>query len=180
MEIGENTEYRLGRQEDLDAVCELIQKAIAEMDRQGIHQWDEIYPARCDFEKDIKNETLYLAFVKDKLAALYVISSECDEQYRRGRWEGEDETACVLHRFCVSPEYQNKGIGRTVLRHIEEQTRKMGYESLRLDTFTENPFAQKLYLHNGYEPRGQATWRKGIFDLMEKRFSGAAGVTSEL
>ena len=44
----------------------------------------------------------------------------------------------------------------------------MGYNAVRLDTFTENPFAQRLYRHNGYESRGYADWRKGRFDLMEK------------
>ena len=52
---------------------------------------------------------------------------------------------------------------------IENQIKEMGYQSVRLDTFTENPFAQRLYLHNGYESRGYANWRKGKFDLMEKK-----------
>ena len=72
-------------------------------------------------------------------------------------------------RFCVSPVFQNQGIGKTVLHHVEEQIKAMGYQSVRLDTFTENPFAQRLYLHNGYESRGYASWRKGKFDLMEKK-----------
>ena len=45
----------------------------------------------------------------------------------------------------------------------------MGYNSVRLDIFTQNPFAQKLYRHNGYESRGYADWRKGRFDLMGKK-----------
>ena len=44
----------------------------------------------------------------------------------------------------------------------------MGYQSIRLDVFSENPFAQKLYRKNGYVTRGSAEWRKGRFDLMEK------------
>ena len=164
-------EYRLGQLEDLDAICALVQRAVAEMERQGIHQWDEIYPARSDFENDIRKKSLYLAFKEDTLVAFYVISRECDEQYQRGHWKYDDSTACILHRFCVCPMHQNQGIGKAVLLHIEKQTHEMGYESLRLDTFTENPFAQRLYLHNGYVPCGQAFWRKGTFDLMEKKLS---------
>ena len=52
---------------------------------------------------------------------------------------------------------------------IQHALNEMGYQSVRLDTFTENPFAQRLYLHNGYESRGYANWRKGKFDLMEKK-----------
>ncbi len=164
-----NIEYRLGTKQDLDAICSLIQQAIDEMERHGIYQWDDIYPARKDFEEDIEKKTLYLASVEEKLAALYVISGECDEQYRNGQWKYDERSAFVLHRLCVSPFFQNQKIGKTVLQHIEEQVKDMGYNSIRLDTFTENPFAQKLYLHSGYESRGYADWRKGRFDLMEKK-----------
>ena len=60
-------------------------------------------------------------------------------------------------------------VGKAVLQHVEEQVKNMGYNSIRLDTFTKNPFAQRLYLHSGYESRGYAGWRKGRFDLMEKK-----------
>jgi len=55
-----------------------------------------------------------------------------------------------------------------VLLHIEEQIKNMGYLSIRLDVFSENPYALKLYEKNGYEKRGHADWRKGRFFLMEK------------
>lgn len=164
-----NIEYRLGTKQDLDAICSLIQQSIDEMERHGIYQWDDINPARKDFEEDIEKKTLYLAYVEENFAALYVISGECDEQYRNGQWKYDERSAFVLHRLCVSPFFQNQKIGKTVLQHIEEQVKDMGYNSIRLDTFTENPFAQKLYLHSGYESRGYADWRKGRFDLMEKK-----------
>lgn len=53
-------------------------------------------------------------------------------------------------------------------------TQKELYETIldvpaSYDIVTQNPFAQKLYRHNGYESRGYADWRKGRFDLMEKK-----------
>ena len=60
-------------------------------------------------------------------------------------------------------------VGKEVLSHIETQIKEMGYQSIRLDVFSENPFAQRLYRNNGYEHRGYAYWRKGRFDLMEKK-----------
>ncbi len=164
-----NIVYRLGTKQDIDAICLLIQHAINEMESHGIYQWDDIYPERKDFEEDIEKQTLYLAYLDKNLVAMYVISDECDEQYKNGQWRYDGKTAYILHRFCVSPFFQNQGIGKSVLQHVEEQIKEMGYQSVRLDTFTENPFAQKLYLHNGYESRGYANWRKGKFDLMEKK-----------
>ena len=162
-------EYKLGTMQNLDSICALIKDAIVEMEKNGIYQWDEIYPARNDFEEDIRNNNLYVVFDGNMLAAFYVISGDCDEQYNNAEWECEADTAYILHRFCVSPKVQNRGIGKKVLQHIEQQIKDMGYKSVRLDTFTENPFAQRLYRHNGYESRGYADWIKGRFDLMEKK-----------
>lgn len=159
--------YRLGTMQDVDDICQLVSDAIAEMERHEIYQWDEIYPARIDFEEDIKSGNLYVVHEGDDLAAFYVISDESDEQYGNANWQFGD-SYYVLHRFCVSPNMQNKGVGKKVLLHIEDQIKDMGYNAVRLDTFTENPFAQRLYRHNGYESRGYADWRKGRFDLMEK------------
>ena len=74
-------EYRLGTRQDLDDICLLIRQAIDEMERHGIYQWDDIYPAQKDFEEDIEKHTLYLAYTNESLIALYVISNEYDEQY---------------------------------------------------------------------------------------------------
>ena len=160
--------YRLGAMKDLDSICELVSDAITEMERREIYQWDELYPARIDFEDDIRKGNLYVVYEGSDLAAFYVISDESDEQYANANWQFGD-SYYVLHRFCVSPKMQNKGVGKAVLTQIEDQIRKMGYGAVRLDTFTENPYAQKLYRHNGYISRGYANWRKGRFDLMEKK-----------
>jgi len=161
-------QYRPGRKEDLDEIFRLVRRAIENMERNGIRQWDEQYPARADLENDIEKNTLYVAVEGDKIIAIYVLNRECDEEYRRCRWHSPDESAIILHRLCVSPEYQNKGVGTKLLLHIEEQARSMGYRSIRLDAFSENPYALKLYEKNGYVRRGYADWRKGRFFLMEK------------
>lgn len=161
--------YRLAKKSDIDDVVKLVKAAIVQMEADGIYQWDDIYPAKEDFINDIEKKSLYLAIDSKKLAAIYVISAESDEAYKNAAWENNDESAYILHRFCVSPDYQNKGIGKEVLAHIETQIYEMGYKSIRLDVFTENPYAQKLYRKSGYIVRGYADWRKGRFELMEKK-----------
>ena len=112
-------EYRLGIPADLDNICSLIRDAVIEMERHGIYQWDEIYPNRSDFEDDIRNHTLFVVNDKDILIAFYVISRECDEQYENGRWKYDENTAYILHRFCVAPKVQNRGLGKEILLHSD-------------------------------------------------------------
>lgn len=164
-------EYRPGKMDDLDRICSLIASAIKKMENQGIHQWDDVYPAREDFASDIQKETLYTVTENDMLVAIYVISRECDPEYLNGKWNYNDETACIIHRFCVSSEIQNQGVGKAVLVHIEKQLMELGFESVRLDVFSENPHAIRLYEKSGYKRCGYADWRKGRFWLMEKKLS---------
>ncbi|MCQ2524147.1 MAG: GNAT family N-acetyltransferase [Lachnospiraceae bacterium] len=159
---------RLGVKDDIEAITKLVQEAIKEMEKHDIFQWDGIYPTAEDFNEDIIKGNLYVVEKNKELVAVYVISDESDDAYKKADWKYPDMTAYILHRFCVSPKFQGKGIGKQLLLEIEAQIRNMGYESVRLDVFTQNPFAQKLYRHNGYEVRGVANWRKGYFELMEK------------
>ena len=46
---------------------------------------------------------------------------------------------------------------------IESQIKNKGYDSIRLDVFTKNPYAQRLYRNHGYEVCGFAEWRKRTF-----------------
>lgn len=162
-------EYRKGTNSDLDDICSLIEAAKITMENQQIYQWDELYPVRMDFEEDIQKGNLYVVLEGTKLVAIYAISSEFDDEYNNANWEDRSGKFYIIHRFCVSPEYQNRGLGRTILTYIEEQIKTMGFNSVRLDVFTQNPYALKLYRRNGYEERGYADWRKGRFILMEKR-----------
>lgn len=54
------------------------------------------------------------------------------------------------------------------MQYIEKEVSSMGFQAIRLDAFTENPFALKLYDNLGYSRVGYADWRKGRFYLMEK------------
>ena len=160
--------YRLALESDIDAICTLITSAIAEMERNNIYQWDSIYPAKEDFSNDIINKTLYVGTIDDDIAVVYAINKDADEQYANGLWAYPDSDYCIIHRFCVNPKFQNRGVARETLRHIESTLRENATESIRLDVFTENPYALRLYRSNGYTEVGTTHWRKGTFLLMEK------------
>ena len=100
---------------------------------------------------------------------IYVINKECDEEYSDGNWKYPDSSYSVIHRLCVNPKYQNQGIGKLTLQHIERQVKKQGSETIRLDVFSLNPYALKMYKKLGYSKTGEVHWRKGKFYLMEKK-----------
>lgn len=160
--------YRIATLEDLDEVCTLVSHAIDTMIQQNIEQWDNLYPMREDFKEDIEKKQLYVGLVDQQIAVIYVLNQEYDTEYKNGDWKYKDKPFYIVHRLCVNPAFQNKGIAKKALLHIEEQLRKIGIDAIRLDVFSKNPYALKLYSHLGYSKVGYANWRKGKFYLMEK------------
>ena len=160
--------YRKADINDLGEVFELVTLAIEEMERSEIHQWDDIYPAKEHLKADIETNTLSVGIQDEKIAVIYVVNNDCDEQYQNGKWQYPESEFRVIHRLCVSPEFQHRGIAKRTLSHIEDDLRGRGVCSVRLDVFSQNPYALKLYQNAGYNEVGTAEWRKGKFLLMEK------------
>ena len=139
------------------------------MNRNNISQWDEFYPDRELLQEDISKNQLYLGTTGGDIASIYVLNSECEEEYEDGDWQYPDATFGVIHRLCVNPKLQNRGVGRLTVEHIEQELKTQGVETIRLDAFTLNPFALKMYDKLGFAKVGTVDWRKGRFWLMEKK-----------
>ncbi len=161
-------EYRPAEAGDIETILRIVKDAAAEMESRGIRQWDAVYPAKADFLADIEKNEMYVGLQDGEIAVLYTVNKDCDAQYANGSWRYPDSEYRVLHRFCVDPKYQNRGIGKRTLAHIEDALRGSGVETVRLDVFCGNPFALALYRGSFYEEVGIARWRKGEFFLMEK------------
>lgn len=160
--------YRRAEERDIDDVCRLVSRAIDNMERHNIFQWDNIYPARDVFIEDIRKKELFVGIRQHEIVVIYTINKECDAAYQNGNWQYPHSEFRVLHRLCVHPDHQNSGIAKSTLCHMEAELKKQNIEALRLDVFGENPFALRLYRNQGYRDVGYADWRKGRFYLMEK------------
>ena len=139
------------------------------MEKAGIHQWDETYPDKTVLTEDITKNQLYVGFEGSDIAVCFALSEECDEEYKNGEWKYPEARFNVIHRLCVNPAYQNRGIAAKTLEYIENLSKSQGYDTIRLDCFTQNPYSRRLYEKAGYSIVGYADWRKGRFELREKK-----------
>lgn len=169
LQISSPLKFRKAIENDLDNLYQIYVDAIAEMNRNSIPQWDERYPDRDILNEDISKGEMVVGSIDDDIACAYVVNSECDEQYLNGSWEYPQATFRVIHRLCVNPKFQKKGVGTSAILHMEEELRADGVEAIRLDVFTLNPYALKMYEKLGFSKVGNAEWRKGSFYLMEKK-----------
>lgn len=161
-------QYRQAEKADLDGIAALAGQAAARMLSQGIDQWDEFYPLREDFEQDVNGGQLTVGMLGDEIAVIYTINEEYEPEYESAKWKEPEKSFCILHRLCVNPVFQNQGIARRTMEHIEQEAAAKGIQAIRLDVFSRNPHALKLYRNRGFEEVGTTQWRKGLFYLMEK------------
>lgn len=164
----ERLEFRKAIRDDLEAVMSLIRSAITAMEMYGIFQWDDLYPNEADIKQDIDNAQMYLGAIGPDIAAVFALSPECDGPYANGNWRYPDASFCVVHRLCVNPTFQNQGIGTKAMDFIEETLKDSGIETVRLDAYSLNPAALRLYEKRGFMRVGTANWRNRLFYLFEK------------
>ena len=162
-------EYSKAEINQLDQIFSLYTDAIITMEKAGILQWDEIYPDKQILAEDISKNQMYIGKEENDIAVCFVLSEDCDEEYKNGNWQWPQAKFCVIHRLCVNPKFQNQGIAAKTMKYIEQLCKSTGYVSIRLDCFTKNPYSQKLYNKAGYSVVGYADWRKGRFELREKK-----------
>lgn len=165
--------YRPATLQDLDEIWELTVTATKTLEENNIFQWNEEYPERAIFENDIKNGLLTVGISAGRIAVMYALDGKVDaeehEDYNAGAWQYPDEPFRALHRFCVHPWLQGRGVARAVLTHIEDTLRQQGIGCMRLEVFSQNPFALSLYTQRGYKRVGSVNWHdSGKFYLMEK------------
>ncbi len=162
-----DTIFRPAEAGDADAIIELYTQAISHMRENGIDQWDERYPTEEILCEDIASGEMYVLTRGDDILSAVVVNAAQDEEYAIGDWR-YGEHAAVIHRLCVHPKFQRQGIAKETMRHAERLIAQRGYDCIRLDAFTLNPYALQLYEGFGYTKAGEVTYRKGRFTLYEK------------
>lgn len=85
----------------------------------------------------------------------YCFWEEQPLEYKEINWHTEDKKVLVIHRLAVNYKYQNQGLGRQLLDLVESIAVENRYNSIRLDAYSGNPIALKIYEDRGYQKVGQ-------------------------
>lgn len=159
---------RKGNSEDIKEIIKIIKDAIIDMESEGIDQWDSIYPNEEVISNDVYEGNLYVYIDENIIKGFIILNEFQDREYEAIKWENNADKNLVIHRLCINPKYKGKGIATTLIEYAERFAKDNKYEAIRLDCFTQNNHACKLYEKNCYEKRGTVTFRKGEFFCFEK------------
>lgn len=155
---------RLAKLLEIPDLLKITQACAKSMIAQGIDQWNESYPSRQAFEKDVARKELYVLEEIDKLIGTVVISTLMDNVYGPISWLTPNKNNLYVHRLAVDPQAQKKGYARELMDFAEDYARKGGFISVRLDTFSKNDRNNKFYQARGYQQLGD------IFFPQQSRF----------
>jgi len=144
------------------------------MREQGIYQWDEIYPDPQGIYNDVREKALFIAREGDLCVGSVCLDRNAPDEYRSVPWTCTAGTVLVVHRLCVDPEWQGKGVARALMNFAEQLARSEGYTCIHLDAYSGNARAIDLYERRGYRRRGHVYFpRRSLpFVCFELRVEG--------
>ena len=154
--------------QDLDSIMALCQAVTKDMLARGIDQWDAKYPTRDIFAKDIEARTMHVLWQGTEMLGVIVLNQEQEPEYETINWQIQNHSMGVIHRLMVHPKAQGQGFATQLLDFAENLAKRSGFGAIRLDVFSENPVAVRLYEKRGYRRAGSVAFRKGEFFCMEK------------
>ncbi|WP_335571210.1 GNAT family N-acetyltransferase [Neobacillus vireti] len=159
---------------ELKEVLQFYREISSDLRKKRIHQWDRYYPNRFIIKADLKKGNLYGILSDKKLIGAVVVDTNQSKKYQELNWEDREGNPLVIHRLAVHPLNQGKGYGKQLLQFAEEYAVINGYTGIRLDVFSVNDGAVKMYERAGYQERGNVRYpfRSAPYKCYEKMIGG--------
>ncbi len=145
---------------EIPDILDITKACATHMIQKGIYQWNEHYPSRKAFEKDVERNELFVLEIKGTIIGVIAVSTLVDEEYIAIEWLTPNTNNIYVHRLAVHLEHQGKGHAQKLMDYAEDYARKKDFISLRLDTFSQNKRNQKFYEKRGYQRLGNVYFPK--------------------
>ncbi len=145
---------------DINNILELTKSCAKAMIAKGIYQWNEHYPSKEAFVKDIERNELSVLEIDGHIKGTIVTSIVMDEEYIPIEWLTKNENNLYIHRLSIHPELQGQGYAQKLMDFAETFAIENNYSSIRLDTFSQNKRNQKFYELRGYKRLGDIFFPK--------------------
>lgn len=142
------------KKEEIPVILSITRACAQKMIRNHIFQWNEVYPSKEAFVHDMERQELYVLKKEETLIGTIVVSTLMDEEYIPVQWLTPNENNIYIHRLAVHPDFQGKGYAQRLMDFGEAFAKANNFQSVRLDTFSQNSRNQKFYEQRGYQRLG--------------------------
>ncbi|MCP9199212.1 GNAT family N-acetyltransferase [Gramella sp. GC03-9] len=151
---------QLAQISELQEIKNLTEACAKAMQGKGIFQWNEHYPSLQKLEEDIHKKELYVLKEEKMILGIIVLTNHMDEEYVPIEWLSKTNNNLYVHRLAVHPSVWGEGYGQQLMDFAESMARQQNYESVRLDTFSQNQRNQRFYEARGYTRLGDIYFPK--------------------
>ena len=145
---------------EIKDILNITKSCATKMQENGIFQWNEHYPSKTAFVRDVERGELYVIEENGIVLGTIVISTIMDEEYVPIEWLTPNGNSTYIHRLSIHPDHQGKGLAQQLMDFAENYSRKNGFVSVRLDTFSQNHRNQRFYEQRGYQKLGDIFFPK--------------------
>lgn len=128
---------RKARLDDIEEILQIVSETIEDMRKEGNPQWNETYPTKEHFSKDINSGHLYIYEINKELAGFICINNIENKEYKNLVWS-QNKQALVIHRFAVKRKYQRQKIGTKLMLFVEKYAREKSINYIKVDTNSTN------------------------------------------
>ena len=145
---------------NLNQFLEITKDCAKHMIEQEIYQWNEEYPSEEVLQKDIELQQLWKLEVENKIIGLIVLTEIEDKEYKNVKWLTNNKRNLYIHRLAIDPDFQGKGYAQELMSFAENYAKEHHYNSIRLDTFSQNKRNQDFYEKSNYVKLGRINFPK--------------------
>ena len=145
---------------EIERLLQITRACVAKMTSEGILQWNNFYPNREAFQKDVERQELYVLLSEATIIGCITISSEKDSEYNEIDWLTKDSSHYYIHRLAIDPNFQKQGFAKKLMDFAESLAIKNNIVSIRLDTSSRNIRNQKFYEAREYSRLGNIFFPK--------------------
>jgi ribosomal protein S18 acetylase RimI-like enzyme len=135
---------------DLDSLYAITKSCAQLMIENQIFQWNETYPSKEILQKDIELQQLWKLTIETEIIGMLVLTEIEDAEYKYVKWLTENCHNLYVHRLAVHPIFQGKGYAQQLMNFAENYAKEKKYNSIRLDTFSQNKRNQQFYEKRNY------------------------------
>lgn len=140
---------RLAVMDDLPRLLEIKADAVAYMTSQNNDQWNEDYPTVEGYMDFIESGYMHVLEEEGVIIGMVGLVDEQDEEYKTMPWSSTGKEL-VVHRLAIAKEVYGRGYAKFLLSYAIDVAKKTNVAIIKLDTYTKNKTAQKLFLDMGF------------------------------
>lgn len=166
-----NFTLRLAELGDMVSIWQLLEQAIAKRKAEGSTQWQDGYPNKTVVENDIQLGAGYVVTnLQDKVVGYVAFLPTIEPAYEAlpTGWLTYHTPYLVIHRLAVNQQPKIKGLATWILQQAEQQAKKLGVKSIKVDTNFDNAPMLHLFKKLQYTYAGEVYFRGGARMAFEK------------